>query len=111
MSEIAPIEPPAPHGAVAEGAADGGIRDLNDSPKTTEPGLIDRLRAPANWLRQNKGVRYEDVVSHYDRAPFEAAAEIERLRAALSEIATGHDAAGLKTDFPRERAQDALDGR
>lgn len=38
-------------------------------------------------------------------------AEIERLRAALAEIATGRDANGLKTDFPRERAQEALNGR
>lgn len=37
--------------------------------------------------------------------------EIARLRAALTEIATGLDADGLKTDFPRERAQEALDGR
>jgi cell division protein FtsB len=35
-------------------------------------------------------------------------AERDRLRAALEEIATGRDAKGLISDFPREIAQDAL---
>ena len=49
-----------------------------------------------------------------DRATGELATargNIERLRAALREIATGRTADGLKTDFPRERAREALDGR
>ncbi len=41
----------------------------------------------------------------------QAADEIKRLREALTEIATGKDREGLIADFPRKRAQDALDGR
>lgn len=40
--------------------------------------LLERLRAPSNWLQQPRGVDYKSVVSQYDRAPFEAADEIQR---------------------------------
>lgn len=48
--------------------------------------IVKRLRAPANWLRQDKGSEWKNAINHYDRTPFEAADEIERLRAALWEI-------------------------
>jgi hypothetical protein len=42
--------------------------------------IVERLRATPNWQRQDFA-KWKDAVSVYDRAPFEAADEIERLRA------------------------------
>ena len=44
--------------------------------------LISRLRDTANWMRESYG-SWKDCVLKYDRAPFEAADEIERLTQAL----------------------------
>ncbi len=44
--------------------------------------LVQRLRNTPNWLRESYG-HWKDCVSSYDRAPFEAADEIERLRASV----------------------------
>lgn len=52
----------------------------------TESDLVERLRAPANWLRQDKGEQWKDAVNRYDRAPFEAAARIEQLEKALRDL-------------------------
>jgi hypothetical protein len=40
--------------------------------------LISRLRDTPNWMRESYG-SWKDCVLKYDRAPFEAADEIERL--------------------------------
>ena len=48
--------------------------------------LISRLRDTPNWMRESYG-SWKDCVLKYDRAPFEAADEIEKLRAALNDIA------------------------
>lgn len=54
-------------------------------------GLVARLRATPNWLRESWG-SWKDCVTKYDRAPFDAADEIERLRSKLDEIAEiAHD--------------------
>jgi hypothetical protein len=42
--------------------------------------LVTRLRNTPNWKREEYG-NWKDATSVYDRAPFEAADEIERLRA------------------------------
>ena len=44
--------------------------------------LISRLRDTPNWMRESYG-SWKDCVLKYDRAPFEAADEIERLTQAL----------------------------
>ena len=41
--------------------------------------LVSRLRKPVNWLSQAAG-SWKDGVSEYNRTPYEAADEIERLR-------------------------------
>lgn len=52
----------------------------NPTPEVlTAVELVKRLREPANWLKQAKGEHYKDVVSEYDKAPFEAADMIETL--------------------------------
>jgi regulator of replication initiation timing len=43
--------------------------------------LVTRLRNTPNWKREEYG-NWKDATSVYDRAPFEAADEIERLREA-----------------------------
>jgi hypothetical protein len=61
-----------------------------ESTMTTDPAgrvaLVDRLRSPANWLRQDHGKGWKDTVNRYDTAPFEAAAEIERLQAENADL-------------------------
>lgn len=54
--------------------------------------LVERLKAPANWLKQPRGVDWKDAVSEYDRAPFEAAAYIERQAAELAQL---HEKTGV----------------
>jgi hypothetical protein len=44
--------------------------------------LVERLRDTPNWMRESYG-SWKDCVLKYDRAPFEAADEIERVRAHL----------------------------
>jgi len=45
--------------------------------------IVERLRATPNWKREECR-HWKDVTCVYDRSPFEAADEIERLRAELS---------------------------
>lgn len=47
--------------------------------------LVQRLRNTPNWRRESYG-HWKDMTSEYDRAPFEAADEIERLRASHSDL-------------------------
>ena len=47
---------------------------------TDHPDIVDRLNNTPNWMRESYG-SWKDCVLTYDRAPFEAAAEITRLRA------------------------------
>lgn len=44
--------------------------------------LVERLRDTPNWMRESFG-SWKDCVLKYDRAPFEAADELERIHAAL----------------------------
>jgi hypothetical protein len=44
--------------------------------------LVERLRDTPNWMRESYG-SWKDCVLKYDRAPFEAADELERIRAHL----------------------------
>lgn len=48
--------------------------------------LCERLEAPANWLRQDRGEDWNAAVNRYDRAPFEAAAYIRTLSDALAAL-------------------------
>lgn len=68
-------EPPA------SGAPEEVVQKPPESPRPTE--LVERLRHTPNWMRESYG-SWKDCVLRYDRAPFEAADEIERLRAALT---------------------------
>lgn len=47
--------------------------------------IVDRLNNTPNWMRERYG-SWKDCVLTYDRAPFEAAAEITRLRAEAEEL-------------------------
>jgi hypothetical protein len=44
--------------------------------------IVERLRNTPNWMREECG-SWKSVMRSYDCAPFEAAVEIEKLRAAL----------------------------
>lgn len=58
--------------------------------------IVTRLRNTPNWMRESYG-SWKECVLKYDRAPFEAADEIERLRTALaaaSEQTAAHRAEG-----------------
>ena len=44
--------------------------------------IVERLRNTPNWMREEFG-SWKSAMRSYDRAPFEAADEIETLRAAL----------------------------
>jgi hypothetical protein len=44
--------------------------------------IVERLRNTPNWMREEFG-SWKSAMRSYDRAPFEAADEIEKLRAAL----------------------------
>lgn len=50
------------------------------------PDIVLRLRDTPNWRKESFG-HWKDCTSSYDRAPFEAADEIERLRGLISELA------------------------
>jgi FtsZ-binding cell division protein ZapB len=55
---------------------------------STTSELVERLKAPANWMREERGEHWKNARGNYDRAPFEAAArldELERENAALRE--------------------------
>lgn len=54
-----------------------------ESMREAPADILTRLRDTPNWMRESYG-SWKDGVLKYDRAPFEAAEEIERLRAALS---------------------------
>jgi hypothetical protein len=47
--------------------------------------LVKRLRDTPNWLRQDYG-HHKGAMSHYDRAPFEAADRIEALEAEVARL-------------------------
>lgn len=47
--------------------------------------LVERLRDTPNWMRESFG-SWKDCVLKYDRAPFEAADEITRLRAEVEAL-------------------------
>ena len=48
--------------------------------------IVERLRNTPNWMREEFGSWKSSMLSS-DRAPFEAADEIENLRAALKDMA------------------------
>jgi hypothetical protein len=51
----------------------------NAPPTSDQRDIVERLRDTPNWRRETWGP-WKDMTSHYDRAPFDAADEIERLR-------------------------------
>jgi hypothetical protein len=79
--------------------------------------IVERLRNTSNWMREEHG-HYKDGLKVFDRAPFEAADEIEKLRAALRGVLTYYNAptpaeAKLKKAVlatPIEQARAALKG-
>lgn len=50
-------------------------------------GLVERLRNTPNWMRESYG-SWKDCVLKYDRAPFEAADELEVLMAQRNAISS-----------------------
>jgi hypothetical protein len=67
-------------------SADGG-RSLS----TVELGgdqrdIVERLRDTPNWLREPWSISWKDLTHKYDRAPFEAADYIERLRTLAQKV-------------------------
>lgn len=52
---------------------------------TDHTDIVERLNNTPNWMRESYG-SWKDCVLTYDRAPFEAAAEITRLRAEAAEL-------------------------
>ena len=56
------------------------IRSVESLFRPAEGDIVQRLRDTPNWRKESFG-SWKDCVSTYDRAPFEAADEIERLRA------------------------------
>lgn len=63
--------------------AAGGASALTDGLGGEQLDIVARLRDTPNWLREPWSVSWKDLTHKYDRAPFEAADEIERLRALL----------------------------
>lgn len=61
--------------------------DLNWQPEQAPPkaDIVDRLRDTPNWSKESWG-DWKAKSSSYDRAPFEAANEIEGLRKLLCDI-------------------------
>lgn len=51
----------------------------------SERDIVERLQAPANWLRQDRGVTWKEATNQYDRAPFDAADAILYLRSELAD--------------------------
>lgn len=51
----------------------------------SERDIVERLQAPANWLRQDRGVTWKEATNQYDRAPFDAADAILYLRSKLAD--------------------------
>ena len=60
--------------------------------------IVERLRNTPNWMREECG-SWKSVMRSYDRAPFEAADEIEKLRAALDAAARALHKAGEQFAF------------
>lgn len=57
--------------------------------------IVERLRNTPNWMREAFG-SWKSAMLSYDRAPFAAADEIEKLRAALKQAADALHYAGAK---------------
>ena len=53
--------------------------------------IVERLRNTPNWMREEFG-SWKSVMRSYDRASFEAADEIEKLRTALRGVLTYYNA-------------------
>jgi predicted RNase H-like nuclease (RuvC/YqgF family) len=67
-------------GDVPSAASEEAARPVaGAAPTEQEPPLVTRLRNTPNWRRESYG-HWKDMTSEYDRAPFEAANEIERLQ-------------------------------
>lgn len=64
-----------------EPEAAGQDRDTA-APKPDRSTLVQRLRHTPNWMKESYG-SWKDCVLKYDRAPFEAADELQRIREAL----------------------------
>ena len=69
--------------------------------------LVQRLRNTPNWMRESFG-SWKDCVLKYDRAPFEAADEIERLTAERDALSRKLRLAEIKL---RDRAHPASEPR
>jgi len=82
--------------------------------------LTERLRNTPNWMRESYG-SWKDCVLKYDRAPFEAADELEvmaiqreSLRAALQKVLDAHNReakATMSYQNARENFSDSSDER
>jgi hypothetical protein len=55
--------------------------------ESCERDIVERLRDTPNWLRESYG-NWKDCTSSYDRAPFQAADQIEYMRGVLAHFTT-----------------------
>lgn len=67
----------ASEGGIGQSASTGGLGGERRD-------IVERLRDTPNWMRESWGC-WKDCTTQYDRAPFEAADEIERLRTLASD--------------------------
>jgi hypothetical protein len=58
---------------------------LTEECRAEEQDIVVRLRDTPNWMRESFG-HWKSCTKEYDRAPFDAAVEIERLRAINAEL-------------------------
>lgn len=61
------------------------IERQNTESSAEKSDIVARLRNTPNWIAETFG-NWKDHMNRYDRAPFEAADEIERLRAEVADL-------------------------
>lgn len=84
-----------------------------EPPAAPADDLVERLRKPVNWLRQEAGP-WKDATSYYDRAPYEAADAIAELRAdrdSWQQQASDRVDDALRFARERDEARDERDKR
>jgi hypothetical protein len=81
--DAAPRHPPGHMDGIGPMYAISVSNPVGTAIENTKADIVARLRDTPNWQRESFG-SWKSATSTYDRAPFEAADEIERLRAALA---------------------------
>jgi hypothetical protein len=71
--------------------------NINQTPAQPATDLVQRLRNTPNWQRQSFA-HWKSATLTYDRAPFEAADEIERQATELAALRAERDALRVELD-------------